>query len=407
MMAAAAVRGYQGIVPGGAESILACAKHFVGDGGTTGGVDQGNTEVDELTLRTLHMAGYASAIEAGVGSIMVSYSSWNGLKMHGHSYLLTHVLKGELGFQGFLVSDWGGIDQLPGDFSADIETSINAGLDMIMVPDRYREFISTLHALVERGRVPVERIDDAVRRILRVKMRLGLFERPYADRTLLSTVGSDAHRAIARECVRQSIVVLKNAGNTLPLRPNVQRIHVAGKSADDLGVQCGGWTITWQGSTGAITDGTTILQAVRQAVGSGTTVTYSRDGSGAAGAEAGIVVIGETPYAEGYGDRDDLHLATEDVAALARVKGAGVPTVAVLISGRPMIIEPLLGACDAFVAAWLPGTEGTGVADVLFGTYHPTGRLSHTWPRYMGQIPINIGDAVYDPLFPYGFGLSY
>ena len=407
MMADAAVRGYQGALDGSRESILACAKHFAGDGGTTGGVDQGNTEVDEQTLRAIHIEGYRSAVRAGVGSIMVSFSSWNGVKMHAQYYLLTVVLKGELGFDGFLVSDWGAIDQLPGDYTTDVATAINAGLDMIMVPSRYQEFISTLRSLALQGRVPMERIDDAVRRILRIKVRMGLFEHPYTDKTLISSVGSAAHREVARECVRQSVVLLKNEGGLLPLPRKTARIHVAGKSADDLGIQCGGWTISWQGSPGPITEGTTILQAIRNAVDSTTSITYSRDGLDAAGADFGIVVVGETPYAEGAGDRQDLALANEDILAVARVKGQGVPTLVILVSGRPMIIESALGAADAFLAAWLPGTEGQGIADVLFGDYHPTGKLPHSWPRRMTQIPINTGDATYDPLFPYGFGLTY
>jgi beta-glucosidase len=407
MMAAAAVKGFQGANLNSPTSILACAKHYLGDGATTGGRDQGNAEVDEQTLRALHLPGYVAAIEAGAGSIMVSYSSWNGQKMHGHKYLLTDVLKGELGFKGFLVSDWSGIDQLPGDYASDMETAINAGLDMIMVPQRYKEFIATAKKLVIEGKIPTSRIDDAVRRILRVKVEMGLFERPYTDRALTATIGSEPRRQVARECVRQSIVLLKNEKHTLPLSKTLSRIHVAGKSADDLGYQCGGWTIRWQGAGGNVTVGTTILQAIKKAVSSTTTVTYSRNGSGAAGAEAGIVVIGEKPYAEGAGDRTDLRLDNEDALAVAAVANAGIPTVVILISGRPLLITGPLDLSDAFLAAWLPGSEGDGVADVLFGDYHPTGKLSHSWPRDMSQIPINVGDATYDPLFPYGFGLSY
>ncbi|MGH7598588.1 MAG: glycoside hydrolase family 3 protein [bacterium] len=407
MMAEAAVKGYQGNDLADRASILACAKHFIGDGGTANGRDQGDTQVDETTLRKIHLPGYISAIEAGTGSIMVSFSSWNGEKMHGNKYLLTDVLKNELRFKGFLISDWGGIDQLPGDYASDVETSINAGLDMIMVPQRYKDFISTLKNLVNQGRVPRSRIDEAVRRILRVKMAMGLFERPFTDRALTAPVGSAAHREVARECVRQSLVLLKNDNHTLPLAKNLARIHVAGKSADDLGNQCGGWTISWQGRSGNITTGTTILQAIKNAVSSTTAVTFSRDGTGAEGADVGIVVIGETPYAEGLGDRADLRLSTDDVVTIIRLRNAGVAVVVILISGRPMIISPWIDYCDAFIAAWLPGTEGQGVADVLFGDYYPTGKLSHSWPREMSQLPINIGDPVYDPLFAYGYGLSY
>jgi beta-glucosidase len=399
-LGAAAVRGYQ-------TSILACAKHYVADGGTAGGKDQGDARIDEATLREIHLPGYRAAVGAGVATVMASFSSWNGQKMHGNRYLLTDVLKGELGFPGFLVSDWGGIDQLPGDYAAQVETAVNAGIDMVMVPGRYAEFISTLKALAQSGRVPQSRIDDAVRRILRRKIEAGLFDRPYADRTLLAQVGSDAHRQVAREAVRRSLVLLRNEGPVLPLSKMARRLHVAGKNADDLGNQCGGWTITWQGSSGAITTGTTILQAIRAAVLGGAQVTYSRDGSGAAGADAGVVVIGETPYAEGRGDRTDLSLAAEDVAAVRAVKAAGVPTVVVLVSGRPLILGEVARTADAIVAAWLPGTEGAGVADVLFGDFAPTGRLGHSWPRSMSQVPINVGDPGYDPLYPYGYGLTY
>jgi beta-glucosidase len=400
MMAPAAVRGYQ-------RNILACAKHYLADGGTRGGHDQGDAEMSEAELRAIHLPGYQAAVAAGVGSIMVSFSSWNGLKMHANHYLLTDVLKGELGFGGFLVSDWGAIDQLPGDYPQKIETSINAGLDMVMVPQRYPEFTAALESLVASGRVSTARIDDAVRRILRQKVRLGLFERPLTDRSKTAEVGSAAHRAVARDAVRQSLVLLKNEGRTLPISKGVVRVHVAGKSMDDIGNQCGGWTITWQGESGRITTGTTVLQAIRSAVSPSTTVTASIDGSGASGADVGIVMVGETPYAEGLGDRTDLSLGTDDVAAIDRVKRAGVPTVVVLISGRPLIIDRALALADVFVAAWLPGTEGQGVADVLFGDHAPTGKLSHSWPRSMGQIPINAGDRDYDPLFPYGYGLSY
>jgi beta-glucosidase len=338
---------------------------------------------------------------------MASFSSWNGAKMHGSRYLLTDVLKGELGFSGFVVSDWAGIDQLPGDYSSDVETAVNAGIDMVMLPDRYPEFVSALKGLVQSGRVPLSRIDYAVRRILTKKVQLALFDKPRADRSLLPQVGSDAHRQVGREAVRKSLVLLKNDPRVLPLSKMTRRIHVAGRNADDLGNQCGGWTITWQGGSGAITTGTTILQGIRAAVLGGASVTYSRDGSGANGADVGVVVIGETPYAEGVGDRSDLSLAAEDVAAVRAVRSAGVPTVVVLVSGRPLILGPILADASAIVAAWLPGTEGDGVADVLFGDFAPTGKLSHSWPRTMAQIPLNWGDAAYDPLYPYGHGLSY
>ena len=419
----AAVRGLQTNDLGNPLSVLACAKHYVGDGGTSMGtasflnpnakslLDQGDTRLTEGQLREIHMQGYLSTIKAGVGSIMPSYNSWNGVKVSGSKRLLTDILKQELGFDGFLISDYNAIDQITKDYKSAIEISINAGMDMGMVPRTYREFFMLLRELVSEGRVPMSRIDDAVTRILRVKLAMGLMDKgrsPLADRKLHTTFGSAAHRQVARECVRQSLVLLKNENNTLPLSKSVPRIHIAGKSADDLGNQCGGWTIDWQGKSGEVMpSGTTVLKAMQNSVSKITKVTFSKDGSGASGANVGIVVIGEAPYAEGRGDRDDLSLGAEDVTAVENMKAAGIPVVIVLISGRPLIINNVLNKCDAFVAAWLPGTEGQGIADVLFGDYKPTGKLSCSWPRSMAQIPINVGDAKYDPLFQYGFGLSY
>jgi beta-glucosidase len=395
-------------------SVIACAKHFVGDGGTTNGKDQGNTQCDEKTLRKIHMPGYIAAVKAGVQTIMVSYSSWNGVKMHGNKYLLTDVLKKELGFKGFLVSDWAAIDQLGNDYKNDIEKSINAGLDMIMIPNgpgtrnNYVEFINDLKDLVNSGAVPMSRINDAVKRILRVKLEIGVFQQPFTDKEYTSTVGSKAHREIARQCVRESMVLLKNSDNILPLSKSIKHIVVAGKNADNLGYQCGGWTISWQGDSGNVTSGgTTIFQAVKQAVSPDTKVTLSKDGSDVDKADVAIVCVGEKPYAEMIGDRKNLALSKEDESVIDNFKSKGIPVVVILISGRPMIINSALKKCDAFIAAWLPGTEGEGITDVLFGDYKPTGKLSHSWPRSMKQIPINVGDKNYNPLFPYGFGLTY
>lgn len=406
LLGGAIVRGYQGADLGNGETILATAKHWVGDGGTTGGVDRSNTEVDEQTLRSIHVAPYVEAINAGVGSVMVSQSSWNGVEMHASAYLINDVLKGELGFEGFVVSDWEAIDQIPGDYQSDVRTAINAGLDMIMVPYEFVTFIDTLRDAVESGDVPMERIDDAVGRILRAKFQLGLFENPYTDRDLTGLIGSAEHREVARQAVRESLVLLKNDNALLPLPKDLSHIHVAGRNADDLGSQCGGWTITWQGRNGNITAGTTILEAIRNTVSENTSVTFSRDGSGAEGADVGIVVVGETPYAEWEGDKSDLGLSKADVNGIDAVREAGVPVVVILVSGRPMIVEPELENWDALIAAWLPGTEGQGVADVLFGNYSPTGKLPCSWPRTMDQVPINYGDPDCDPLFAYGFGLD-
>lgn len=418
----AAVRGYQGADLKHPLSVLACAKHWIADGGTIFGtgiklkeneriLDRGDVRLTEKELRRIHMPGYVSAIRAGVGTIMPSYNSWNGVKCSGSKRLLTDILKQELGFEGFLISDYNAIDEMPGDYKTQIETSTNAGMDMFMVPAKYRELYGLLLELVKENRVPMSRIDDAVMRILRVKFAMGLMDAGrslLADRKLHRSFGSAAHRQVARECVRASLVLLKNDRQTLPASKRLNRIHVAGKSADDIGNQCGGWTISWQGKSGDnTTGGTTILKAIQQSVSPQTKVTFSRDGSGARGADLGVVVIGETPYAEMMGDRKDLTVSAEDVAAVAAVKQARIPLVVVLVSGRPMIIDKVIDEADAFVAAWLPGTEGGGVADVLFGDFNPTGRLSFSWPRSMDQIPINAGDANYDPLLKYGYGLQY
>jgi beta-glucosidase len=414
----AAVRGMQGMDLANPLAVLACAKHYAGDGGTTWGtgsngkgLDQGDTRVDEATLRRIHLQGYISAIKAGVGTIMPSYSTWNGVKCSASKRLLTDILKNELGFQGFLISDYNAIDQISPNYKDDVRISINAGMDMVMVPTRYREYYNDLKELVQENQVPMSRIDDAVTRILRVKFAMGLMDpkrSQLADRSLQKSFGSPEHRAVARQAVRESLVLLKNDRKALPIAKTVKRIHVAGKSADDLGDQCGGWTIAWQGHRGAVTEGgTTILAAIRQAVSKDTQVTVSRDGKGAEGADIGIVVIGETPYAEMMGDRADLGLSAEDVAAVNNMKAAGIPVVTVLLSGRPMIVGNILDRTDALVAAWLPGTEGQGVTDVLFGDYKPKGKLAFSWPRSMAQLPLNIHTPNGDPLYKYGYGLSY
>ncbi len=414
----AGVRGFQGRNLSDPLSVLACAKHYVGDGGTTfgsagggKGLDQGDTRVDEQTLRRIHLKPYIAAVNAGVGSIMPSYSSWNGVKCSGSRRLLTEILKDELGFKGFLISDYNAIDQITEDYKTAIGISVNAGMDMAMVPSKYREFFDNLKELVNEGTVPMSRIDDAVTRILRVKFAMGLMDADrskLADRSLHKKFGSPLRRQVARDAVRQSLVLLKNKGKTLPISKQVTRIHVGGNNADDIGSQCGGWTIYWQGRSGDVTTGgTTILSAIKNALSEATEVTFSSDGTGAAGADIGVVVIGERPYAEGKGDTNDLSLTGDDIEAVNNIKKAGIPVVVVLLSGRPVIINDVLDQADAFVAAWLPGTEGQGVADVLFGDYKPTGKLSFSWPRSMSQIPVNIGDVNYEPLFKYGYGLTY
>jgi len=402
-LGAAAIRGFEQATDGTA--ILATAKHFLGDGGTAGGKDQGDTQLSEEDLRRIHLPGYVAAVKAGVGSVMVSYSMWNGQHMHGNKHMINEVLKGELGFGGFVVTDWQAIDRMaPGDYSRAIEIALDAGIDMVMVPNAYPDFITRLKALVGAGRVPQARIDDAVRRILTQKVRFKLWERPFTDRALTAEIGSPAHREVARDAVRKSLVVLKNEKQALPLKKDA-RIHVCGLRADNMGVQCGGWSVGWRGRRGDITPGTTIRKAMEKVAGG--RIDYSENAVGAEKADVVVAVVGEDPYAEGSGDRQKLELLPQDLALIEAAKRSGKPVVVVLISGRPLILGDVLDSATAVVAAWLPGTEGDGVADVLYGAYKPTGKLSCSWPANMSQVPINVGDPRYAPLFPYGHGLSW
>ncbi|MFB9462985.1 glycoside hydrolase family 3 protein [Streptomyces cinereospinus] len=418
------IQGLQGRADGRdldrADKVLATAKHFVADGGTAYGssttgtytVDQGVTTVTREELEAVHLAPYRTAVERGVGTVMPSYSSLDLLgddrgpvKMHASAEMINGVLKDRLDFEGFVISDWAAIDQLPGDYASDVRTSVNAGLDMIMVPYAYRDFRTTLVDEVRAGRIDERRIDDAVSRILTQKFRLGLFEQPYADTRGASEIGSAAHRAVAREAVAESQVLLKNSGGLLPLKP-AQKLYVAGSNADDIGNQSGGWTVTWQGASGDTTPGTTVLEGIRAAGGE---VTWSQDASApTAGHDVGVVVVGETPYAEGVGDvgnGHDLELSPADQRAVDTVCAA-MRCAVLIVSGRPQLLGDRLGAIDALVASWLPGTEGDGVADVLYGRRPFTGQLPVTWPRSQAQLPINVGDAAYDPQYPYGWGLT-
>jgi beta-glucosidase len=400
----------------GAMKALGNAKHYLGDGGTAAGVNNANTAGDETALRALHLAPYEAVVRAGIGSIMASYSSWQGVRMHANSAMVNGVLKGELGFAGFVGSDYSGCYQN----GVNPAGCLNGGVDMFMtISKRTTAFLNDIRPLVP-GTVPQSRIDDAARRILLVKCEMGLLDgvQHLVDRTLTAAVGSAAHRAVARRAVAASLVVLKNEGGTLPLAKDVAGIALGGKTGDNVGNQCGGWTVNWQGMTGAVTTGTTVRQAL-EAVAPGR-VKYALDGSMTSGAAVGIAVIGETPYSEGCGDiptpvggtncisrPSTLSLDAADVQVVTKMKQAGLKVVVVLVAGRPMIIDQILGMADAIVVAWLPGTEGAGITDVLFGDVHPTGKLPHSWPRSMAQIPINQGDANYDPLFPYAFGLTY
>lgn len=405
-----------------ADKVLTSAKHFVGDGGTAFGssttgsytIDQGVTRVTREELEAVHLAPFAEAVKRGTGTVMPSYSSLDVLgdergpvKMHANAEMINGVLKDRMGFEGFVISDWQAIDQIPGDYPSDVRTSVNAGLDMIMVPTAYQEFTRTLRAEVEAGRISTARVDDAVSRILTQKFRLGLFEKPYADTTNLPSIGSAEHRAVAREAVAKSQVLLKNEGGVLPLKPS-QKVYVAGSNADDLGNQAGGWTISWQGSSGRTTTGTTILEGMRKAA-PGADIAWSKDASAPTeGYDAGVVVVGETPYAEGFGDvgnGNDLELTAADKAAVDKVCAA-MPCAVLVVSGRPQLIGDRLPAVDALVASWLPGTEGDGVADVLYGRRPFTGQLPVSWPRSEAQLPLNVGDSRYDPQYPYGWGLT-
>jgi beta-glucosidase len=422
---ATVITGMQGKADGSqlaqSNHVLATAKHYVGDGGTTYGssttgnykIDQGVTEVTPQQLEAIHLDPFKTAVDLGVGSVMPSYSSVDiigddqgPVKMHGNAALINGVLKQRMGFDGFVISDWQAIDQLPGDYPSDIRTSINAGLDMIMVPTNYPDFITGLTAEVTAGRVTQARVDDAVTRILTQKFKLGLFEHPYADTSKLDQVGSAAHRTVAREAAAKSQVLLKNDGNLLPIATD-KKVYVAGSNANDLGNQMGGWSITWQGASGNTTTGTTILDGIKQDV---PTATFSQDASAPLdGYDVGVVVVGEKPYAEGIGDVGNnghtLGLTDADKATVSKVCAA-MKCVVLVVSGRPQVIADQLGDIDALVASWLPGTEGAGVADVLFGKRPFSGRLPVTWPRSVDQEPLNVGDAAYDPQYPYGWGLT-
>lgn len=402
---------------GGGSNVVACAKHYVGDGGTTRGVDENNTQVSYNELRRIHFPPYYNSIANSVSTVMISYSSWNGVKMSANQFLISTVLKQKLGFQGFTISDWEALERItnPPDanYSYSVNVAINAGLDMVMVPNNYQEFTSILTSQVNSGLISQDRINDAVRRILRVKFASGLFEHPFADRSLIGMVGNQDHRNIAREAVRKSLVLLKNSKDssnpTLPLSKNAPKILVAGSHANDIGLQCGGWTISWQGSSGNTTVGTTILEGIMSTVSTSTHVDYiaSPDyGSVASGGYSyAVVVIGEPTYTEMMGDNDNLTIPQDGINTIQNVCNA-VECVVVLISGRPLVVEPYLSVMNAFVAAWLPGSEGQGVADVLFGDYDFQGKSPRTWFKTVDQLPMNFGDSNYNPLFSYNFGLT-
>lgn len=402
----------------GRNNVIACAKHFVGDGGTHKGLNEGDTILSYEDLERIHMAPYLDCISQGVGTIMVSYSSWNGRQLHAHHFLLTEVLKNKLGFKGFVISDWEALDRLSKPLGSNyrrcVSTAVNAGIDMVMVGQKHREFMKDLIFLAESGEIPMTRIDDAVERILRVKFVAGLFEYPFADRSLLDIVGCKLHRELAREAVHKSLVLLKNGKDPmkplLPLDRSAKKILVAGTHADDLGYQCGGWTIAWNGMSGRITIGTTILDAIKEAIGEETEVIYEKipspDTLASQDFSFAIVAVGEDPYAEFTGDNSELAIPFNGADIISSVADK-IPTLVILISGRPLVIEPwLLEKIDGLIAAWLPGTEGEGITDVIFGDYDFSGRLPVTWFRKVEQLPMNFRDNSDGPLFPLGFGLT-
>lgn len=412
-LSTACLNGLQGDSLADPLTVLGTPKHYVGDGGAQWGtsttndymIDQGVTDVDEETLREIHLAPYLPAIENNAQSIMISFSSWGGMKMHAQDYLINEVLKGELGFEGFIVSDWAGIDQISPDYYESVVIGVNAGVDMIMVPYDADRFMDTLLSAVNNGDVSIERIDDAVSRILTVKFNMGLFENPFSNPDLLETVGSDEHRELARQAVAESQVLLKNEGNLLPLSSDIERVFVAGVAADDIGIQAGGWTIEWQGGVGDITEGTTILEGIMASVSDTTEVVYAADGDfEGETASVGIVVVGERPYAEGMGDDGELVLLPVDLAAIEAMQESVDQVIVVIVSGRPLIITDYIDGWDAVVASWLPGTEGAGVADVLFGVQPFTGTLPVTWVASVDQLPHGSTDEA--PLFPFGWGLT-
>jgi beta-glucosidase len=432
--------------------ILATAKHFIGDGGTHHGIDRGNNRSSEQDLLAIHGQGYVAAIQSGVQTIMASYNSWQGVKLHGQRHLLTEVLKTRMGFDGMVVSDWDGVDEVQGCSKDRCAQAIKAGIDMIMVPEQWKAFLQNTVAQVRAGDIPMSRIDDAVTRILRVKLRAGLFEkgrpssRPLANKS--AQIGAPEHRAVAREAVRKSVVLLKNDKCLLPLSPKAN-VLVAGDGADNIGKQAGGWSISWQGTGNTNADfpgATSLFDGIRSAVtAAGGTATLSVEGSYETKPDVAIVVFGENPYAEWHGDiksieyqgpSDDGHdvdmqrpapevsaldeanprlsdvsrsqppaAPNADLALLQRLRQSGIPVVAVFLTGRVRGVTPELEASNAFAVAWWPGTEGGGIADVLFRTgngevnFPITGKLSYAWPR-------GGGGSSDTPLFPYGYGLG-
>jgi len=426
LYAGAIVKGLQGNSGKdflGNDKVISTVKHFIGDGGTIDGDDQGNNISPEQALHDIHGQGYIGGLSAGAQSVMASFNSWKGEKAHGNRYLLTDVLKNQMGFDGFVVGDWNGHGQVKGCNNGSCPQAINAGLDIFMVPtDAWKPLFENTLKQVEKGVIAQSRIDDAVTRILRVKIRAGLFEKPSPANRVLSgkmdLIGSEEHRNVAEQAVRESLVLLKNKANVLPLSPNMN-ILVTGDAAHNIGKQSGGWTITWQGTNNVNSDfpgGSSIYDGLeKQVKAAGGNIELSKDGIFTKKPDVAIVVFGENPYAEGQGDLDDLAYQKDsksDLKLLRKLKAQGIPVISVFISGRPMWINAELNASDAFVAAWLPGSEGKAIADVLLTDesgliqYDFKGKLSFSWPKTPIQT-VNKFDDNYQPLLPFGFGLQY
>ena len=419
-LGAAAIRGYQGDRLGSDPlHVIACAKHYAGDGATSSGtshmdggvLDRGDVRLDDAAFRALAVAPYRAAIAAGVGSVMVSFSAHNGVPMHANKHLVTDVLKGELGFTGLVVSDWSGLREMPGTYYEQVVASVNAGIDITMDaehPNDWREFLDTLGKAVAKGDVSMARIDDAVTRVLGVKCEAGLFDKAPTDRKLTALVGSAEHHALARRAARASMVLLQNEGALLPLSKTAG-VVVMGTGADSLTRQAGGWTIAWQGAADKPFPGTTVVQGIRALLGDPARTICRKSGEiiDPRSADVAVLVASEPPYAEWFGDSRDLALPAADLASLDALARAKVPTVVVLLTGRPVIIEPHLGKARAWLAAWLPGSEGGAVADVLFGDAPPTGKLAHAWPRRIEDLPARTDEPLKNPLFPFGHGRRY
>jgi len=484
-----AIKGYEDAVNTfNGKKIAACAKHFLGDGGTswetgtlkegihTYKIDRGDTKLTEKELREIHLPPYLRAIEAGVKTVMISFNSWNGVKCHGSKFLINDLLKEELGFNGLVVTDWAGIDEIPGDYKSDIIISINAGIDLVMVPgslygqNHYKTFIKLLKESVEEGAIPLARIDDAIRRILGVKFDLGLFDEPYGKLEHAKAVGLPSHRRVAREAVQKSMVLMKNTDGVLPINKK-SNIVLVGSGANNLGMQNGGWTVEWQGkmtpdfqildknnngklllseveeyykliydnkynsgtaegffksldsnSDGVVLikefkqanlrlnfqpNGTTILEGLKLGMSSSGLVTYDPWANDLSKGDVIVAVIGEYPYAEGYGDNPSIGISSFDKSVLKKCYKSGNKLIVIMLSGRPLLIDDHINKWDGFISAWLPGMAGEGVSDVILGDYYPTGRLSFSWPKNIKQVPVNIGDTQYAPMFPFGYGLSY